>query len=179
MDEPVQRGDEDRVVEGVVVAVEVNDLPVRLRPVGAPVPAEPAAQQLDVVQEAVPEVQPVPDDLSLRRVVLDRWHPPLRRMRDRHVEPVALEQAVRQLPRPRGDASHMVVRLDVRAELVQRQDVPGDRSHAGRGGGQAGARRQEVDAEVRLAALLADVPAGGRAAGRAAARHVGLVEIGA
>ena len=98
-------------------------------------------------------------------------------MGKREVDALTLEDPARELAQPGGGAPDMVVLLHIRAELVQGQRVPDDRARTWFGGAVGRAWLDQVDAEVGLAALLTNVPAGGTAAGGAAAADVRLIQI--
>ncbi len=172
----VERRAEDGVVEGVVVAEEVDDLPVVLRRAGPPVLAQRSAQPLDAVDEAEGQLDPDPDDL-IRQVGLGRPHAPLRRVAERHVYPLALEHPVGQLAQPGRGPADVVVLQHLGPQFVQREREPGDGALPRHGPAPGRPRVDQVHAEVGLPALLADVAARRRSAGRAAAADVGLVEV--
>lgn len=174
---PVERRVEHGVVEAVVVAEEVDELPVLLGSDGSPVTAQTSAEGFDAVEEAVGHLGPDPDHLPVHGR-LGGCDAPVRRVRHGNVEVGTGEHPLRKFTESGRDPAEAVVIGHLLAELVERQDEAGDRLLLRGRLRPVAPRVDQVDADVRLAAFLADVAAGAAAASGATARDVHLVQVG-
>jgi hypothetical protein len=105
------------MVEAVVVAEEVDQLPVLLGSHGLPVTAQTPAEGLDAVEKAVGHLGPDPDHLPVRCRICGR-DAPVRRVGYGNVEPGTREHPIRQFAESGRDPTETVVVGDLAAELV-------------------------------------------------------------